>query len=70
MTTKTRAIRPTQVDVEWDADGEWCSGILHLHPMRDIAHVRLIGSFTYKDVKKMRRFGKWLLRAAAYMEER
>lgn len=62
--------RPTPVDAEWTSDGEWSCGLMHLHPVKDSAHVRLIGAFTKKDAKKMERFGKWLLRTAKYMEQR
>lgn len=70
MTVKTHQSRPTQVDVEWNVNGEFCSGVMQMHPTQDVADVRIIGSFTLRDVAKMKRFGKWLIRAAQYMEER
>lgn len=62
--------RPVPVDAEWTSDGEWSCSVMQLDPVKDSAHVRIIGAFTRKDAKKMERFGKWLVRAAKYMEER
>lgn len=62
--------RPVPVDAEWTADGEWSCSVMQFHPKRDAAHVRLIGAFTKRDAKRMERFGRWLIRAAKYMEER
>ena len=70
MTVKTNPGRPTQIDVEWDVNGEFCNGVMQMHPTQDVADVRIIGSFTLKDVAKLKRFGKWLIRAAMYMEQR
>lgn len=70
MATKTRPTRPTQLEVEWDFIGEYCSGFMRMHPAAQAADVRIFGTFEKKHAAKIKKLGKWLIRAAEYLEAR
>lgn len=70
MATKTRPTRPTKLEVEWDCCGEYCNGFAHMHPAAQAADVRVFGTFDKKHAAKVKKIGRWLIRAAEYLESR
>lgn len=62
-----RTVRPTEHYREWGNEVNW--GCCKMLPTENVAHVCIHGDFAAADAEQLRRFAKWMERAARYLEQ-
>lgn len=60
-------VRPKEMFNEWGKEQSW--GSCRMLPTKNAAHISIHADFDGKSARELRKFAKWMERAARYLEE-
>lgn len=60
-------VRPKEIFNEWGKEQSF--GSCRMLPTQNKCHISIHGDFTKSTARELRKFAKWMERAAKYMEE-